>query len=164
MTKQEGILLFNSMHPDFFESEHIRKLPDDWIFDEMVLPLDEFEPCRYDRKLAENVSFGFFQGDIAAVKEAVAEVDDDWPQYFTEGQRIYCGYVDGKIVSFCTVADLGVHDLNGRKVKIGGPGCVGTLPAFRDMGIGLTMVKNVTRLLKEEGFDYSYIHFTSVAA
>ena len=26
------------------------------------------------------------------------------------------------------------------------------------------MVKNVTRILKEDGYDYSYIHFTGVAS
>ena len=70
----------------------------------------------------------------------------------------------GKAVSFCMIADLGVHSINGRKVKVGGPGCVGTIPQYRDKGIGLTMVKNVTQILKEEGYDYSYIHYTSEAA
>lgn len=30
-------------------------------------------------------------------------------------------------------------------------------------GIGLTMVKNVPRILKDEGYDYSYIHYTGAA-
>ncbi len=49
-------------------------------------------------------------------------------------------------------------------MKVGGPGCVGTIPEYRDKGIGLTMVKHVTRILKEEGYDYSYIHYTSEAS
>ena len=56
-----------------------------------------------------------------------------------------------------------MHNINGRELKIGGPGCVGTLPEYRKKGIGLTMVKKVTEILKEEGYDYSYIHFTGVA-
>ncbi len=48
-------------------------------------------------------------------------------------------------------------------MKVGGPGCVGTLPEYRNKGIGLIMVKHVTQILKEEGYDYSYIHFTGVA-
>ena len=164
MTKQEGMLLFNSMHPNFFEEDDIRNLPDEWIFDEMVLSLDKFEPCKYDRKLGNGISFGYYQGDIAEIKRAVNKVDPNWPQYFTETQRIYCGYMGGEIASFCTIADLGLHHVNGRDVRVGGPGCVGTSPEFRDRGIGLTMVKHVTRILKEEGYDYSYIHFTSEAA
>ena len=58
---------------------------------------------------------------------------------------------------------MGVHGVNGREYKIGGPGCVGTLPEFRNKGIGLTMVRNVTQILKAEGYDYSYIHFTGIA-
>lgn len=163
MTRQEGMLLFNSMHPDFFETENIRNIPDEWIFDEMVLSLDKFEPCKYDRKLDENISFGYYQGDISEIKKAVERVNQDWPQYYTEKQRIYCGYIDEKIASFCLVANFGVHNVNGRKVKVGGPGCVGTLPEYRNRGIGLTMVKHITQILKEEGYDYSYIHFTGVA-
>ena len=163
MTKQEGMLLFHSMHPNFFEEADIRNLPDEWIFDEMVLSLDNFEPCKYNRKLDDSISFGYYQGDIAEIKKTVEKVDPNWSQYYTEAQRIYCGYKDGKIASFCMIADLGVHHMNGREVRVGGPGCVGTIPEYRDRGIGLTMVKHVTRILKEEGYDYSYIHFTSEA-
>ncbi|MBO7531565.1 MAG: hypothetical protein J6T50_07145, partial [Lachnospiraceae bacterium] len=46
------------------------------------------------------------------------------------------------------------------KWKIGGPGCVGTVPEYRDRGIGLTMVRNVTQILRDELYDYSYIHYT----
>ncbi len=163
MTRQEGMQLFNSMHPDFFERENIRNIPDKWILDEMVLSLDKFEPCIYDRKLDENISFGYYQGDISVIKKAVEKVDQDWPQYYTGKSRIYCGYIDKKIASFCMIENFGVHSINGRKVKIGGPGCVGTLSEYRNMGIGLTMVKHVTQILKEEGYDYSYIHYTGVA-
>ena len=177
MTRQEGILLFHSMHPDFFENENIRNMPDEWICEEMILSLDKFKPCIYDRKLDTNISFGYYQRDkepslsgispsprdTSEIKKAVEKVDQDWPQYFTENQRIYCGYVNGKIASFCIIANLGMHNLNGRKVKVGGPGCVGTLPEYRNRGIGLTMVKNVTQILKDEGYDYSYIHYTGVA-
>ncbi len=61
MTKQEGVLLFKSMHPNFFEEEDIKNLPDEWIFDEMVLSLDQFDPCKYDRTLEDGISFGFFR-------------------------------------------------------------------------------------------------------
>ncbi|MDE6580626.1 MAG: GNAT family N-acetyltransferase [Ruminiclostridium sp.] len=164
MTKQEGILLFNSLYPKFFEEPYIQNLPSEWIFDEMILELENFDPLKYDRKLDDGISFGYYQGNIDEIKRAVEKVDEDWVQYYDPTQRIYCGYADGKVVSFCMIADLGVHSINGRKVKVGGPGCVGTIPQYRDKGIGLTMVKNVTQILKEEGYDYSYIHYTSEAA
>ena len=71
--------------------------------------------------------------------------------------------IDGRIASFCIIEDMGTHTLDGRAVRIGGPGCVGTVPEYRNRGVGLTMVRNVTRILKEEGFDFSYIHYTGVA-
>lgn len=164
MTRQEGMQLFDSMHPDFFKEKNVRNIPDEWIYDEMVLALDKFELCKYDRKLDDNISFGYYRGDIDEIKKAVESVDPDWVQYYTGTQRIYCGFIDGKTASFCQIADMGVHSINGRKVKVGGPGCVGTIPRYRDRGIGLTMVNHVTQILKEEGYDYSYIHYTGVAS
>ncbi len=152
------------MHPNFFKEDYIKNLPDEWIFDEMILSLDKFDPCKYDRTLDYGISFGYYQGDVYGIKEAVEKVDPDWLQYFSGSQRIYCGYAEGKTASFCMIADFGVYQINGRKVRVGGPGCVGTIPECRDKGIGLTMVKNVTRILKEEGYDYSYIHYTSEAS
>lgn len=163
MNRQEGIILLDSMYPNFFEREHIRTIPDEWICDEMVLALDQFEPHKYDKKLDDNVSFGYYEGDLDELKKAVERVVPYWTQFYNEKRRIYCGCIDGKVASFCLIEDMGVHNINGRNLKIGGPGCVGTLPEYRNMGIGLTMVGQVTQILKEEGFDYSYIHFTGVA-
>lgn len=163
MNRQDYILLFERMHPNFFEQDYIRAMPKEYVFDEMVLPLDEFDERAYEKELGDGVSFGFYDGDIDELKSAVASVDEDWVQYFDADRRIYCGFIDGKVASFCTVDDLGAHDIGGRTVKVGGPGCVGTVPEYRDRGIGLTMVKRVTKLLKDEGCDYSYIHYTYVA-
>lgn len=163
MNKQEYILLFHSIYPNFFERENIRNLPDEWVCDEMVLPLEEFDPHKYDKKMDDNVSFGYYEGDLAEIKVAVGKVIPNWVEFYNGKQRAYCGYVDGKVASFCLVENKGIHNMSGHNLKIGGPGCVGTLPEFRDKGIGLTMVKNVTQILKEEGYDYSYIHFTGVA-
>lgn len=163
MNKQECILLFNSLHPNFFESDFIRDLPEEYIFDEMILSLDEFDVHIYDKKFDGSVSFGFYGGDLDELKKKVEKVEKDWVQFFDGGDRIFCGYVNGEVASFCLVDDMGIHTVNGRELKIGGPGCVGTLPEYRDKGIGLTMVKNVTQILKEEGYDYSYIHYTYLA-
>lgn len=77
--------------------------------------------------------------------------------------KVYCAFLDGEIASFCIVEDLGLQECNGRTWKIGGPGCVGTVPRFRRRGIGIAMVRNVTRILREQGYDLSYIHYTGVA-
>lgn len=163
MTEKEAAQLFNCLHPNFFESEEIRNLPAEYIFDEMILPLNEFDARKYEKKFNDDVKFGFYDGDIGELKKAVEKVEKDWAQFFNENDRIFCGFVNGKIASFCIIADMGSPEINGRKLKIGGPGCVGTLPEYREKGIGLTMVKLATQILENENYDYSYIHYTYVA-
>ena len=163
MDKQDYISLFDRLHPDFFEKEHIRNMQEEFIFDEMILPLPEFDLHRYDKKFGDNISFGFYDGDLSELHKDVEKVEQHWVPFYDGKSRIYCGFLDGKVASFCMIEDMGSHNLDGRVIRIGGPGCVGTLPEYRDRGIGLTMVKNVTQILKEEGYDYSYIHYTGVA-
>jgi len=163
MKKQEAIELFHSMHPGFFEKEYIQSLSEDWTFDEMVLRLEEFDSHGYEKELDTAITFGFYEGDRTELLTAVEQVDSDWVEYFGEGSRVFCGYLDGNVVSFCIVENMGTYNINGQMLKIGGPGCVGTLPEYRDKGIGLMMVKKATKILKDEGYDYSYIHYTYVA-
>lgn len=163
MNKNDYITLFNSVNPDLFEREDIKKLPDNAFFEEMLLPLGEFDMHKYDKSFEDNISFEFYDGSFDELKEAIAAVDKDWLKIFREDTRVYCGFIDGRIASFCIVEDMGTHTINGHKLKIGGPGCVGTVPEFRNRGIGLTMVQNVTQILKNEGYDISYIHYTGVA-
>lgn len=130
----------------------------------MILPLEKFDVHAYDKSFDNSVSFGFYDGGIDKLKKEVEKVDADWVQFFNKNDRIFCGYINEKIASFCIIADMGVHEINGRKLKIGGPGCVGTLSEYRDKGIGLTMVKYATQILKNDGYDYSYIHYTYVSS
>ena len=162
MDKNEALLLLDCLYPDFFEREMIKNLPSEWICDEMILDLNEFDENLYSKNFDDNISFGIYEGNLEKLKESVGKVVEYWTQLYNGKHRAYCGYVDGKVASFCLIEDMGIHNINGRTIKVGGPGCVGTLPEYREKGIGLTMVKNVTRILKEEGYDYSYIHFTGV--
>lgn len=157
-------LLFTLLHPDFFSRDDIKNLPGEYFFDEMALNLRQFNPQKYRRQLDDSVTFGYYNRSIDDLRSAVAKVDEDWPQFFNEGDRIYCGFLGGKIASFCTIADFGTHDVGGIPLRIGGPGCVGTLAEHRDKGIALTMVRNITQILAQEGFDLSYVHYTYVPA
>ena len=56
--------------------------------------------------------------------------------------------------------DLGEHILAGERVKIGSPGCAGTLTEYRNRGIGMVMLRNVTKILRDAMYDYSYVHHT----
>lgn len=45
-------------------------------------------------------------------------------------------------------------------IHIGGPGCVGTIPEYRRRGIGLEMIRRATEILRKDGYDLSWIHYT----
>ncbi len=162
--KKDYEALFLEMHPGFFEKEYIRSMDEEQPYEEMILRLEEFDPYSYVKSFDSSVSFGIFQGSLDELHAAVRQVIPDWVKLYDEKSRVYCGFIDGKIASFCMIENMGEHMLDGRRVKIGGPGCVGTVPEYRKNGIGLVMVRDVTRILKEEGYDISYIHYTGVAS
>ncbi len=162
-------------------------------FEEMILRLQDAQIPEYTCH-DDDVTFGFYHGDRAALETAVKSVEEDWFQWFPEGARVYCGMKGGEIASFCLVEPMGEHEVSAVmagsvgassagnvstpgaggndmkvlpsetvRIRIAGPGCVGTVLKFRNQGIGLEMVRRVTQLLKEEGYDWSYIHYTGVA-
>ena len=154
MTNFDGPDLFAHLFPGFFEDPGIRALPAGETFVEMILPLREgvLRPAPQP----DGITFGIYDGEHALLLEAVREVEPDWVQYFGNGDRVLCGFDGTKPVSFCLLSDFGRY----RGLRVGGPGCVGTLPAYRGRGIGLSMVAEATALLGAEGFDLSYIHYT----
>ncbi len=152
--------LFLEMYPGFFDRDYVRAVPINEPASEMLLDLRDFDENRYAKSFGDEVRFGYYHGDINKLKEDVAKVVPNWVKFFGEDSQVYCGYVDGKVASFCLIVDYGEHIVNGMNWKIGGPGCVGTLPEFRKRGIGLSMVREVTKILREELYDYSYIHYT----
>jgi len=152
-------IIFFSMNPGFFEKERMNYMDEHDVYAELAMNLQKTGPVKVPFTPQEGITFGFFRGDIETVKEAVAKVDPNWVQYFNEGSNVFCAFDGDKIVSFCSVSDWGLHD----GVRVGGPGCVGTLPEYRKRGIGLEMVRLATEYLKEQGVELSWIHFTGVA-
>lgn len=150
--------LFNTLQPGFFQQEHIHSLPAEQVFEEQIIDLHTWQPGQSELPCPAGITFGFYQGDIAALHAAVRQVEDDWVEYFNEGDRVYCAFDGDQVVSFCLLDQFGQY----AGLRIGAPGCVGTIPAYRKQGIGLKMVQNATAILKEEGYDLSYIHYTAV--
>lgn len=127
--------------------------------DEMLLALEGYtDPL----PAPDGVTFGFYSGDPAPLLAAVSEVEPGWAKYYDGREPAFCGFVGETVVSFCLLSDFGEREILGVKSRVGGTGCVGTLPAYRRRGIGLKMVSLGTLILKERGFDYSYIHDTGV--
>lgn len=131
--------------------------------DEMFLRLEDFsiDNCMlHGHDIAE---YGWYDGDMVDIHKAVKSVDESWVQYFTNPKYIYVARVKGKIASFCLVDINCQNYLTDKYGKIGMPGCVGTVPEYRNQGIALEMVANVTEYLKNQGMDISFIYFTGVA-
>ena len=131
--------------------------------DEMLLKLDTF--CFDESKFRGHLlaDYRWYNGDIDKLKKAVAEVEEDWVKYFDAGSRVYTATVNGEIASFCLVSTDATNYLTDAFGRVGMPGCVGTVPRFRNRGIAIEMVARVTQYLKECGMDISFIFFTGVA-
>lgn len=127
-------------------------------FTEMQLPLAELSMP--EASLPDNVEFRFFDGALSEMRAAVAEVDEEWVQYFDEDGVFFCGYQNGELASFCIVGEHETCLLSGGESDIGSIGCVGTVPKFRKQGIGLNMVALGAKWLKERGCDNVFIHYT----
>lgn len=131
--------------------------------DEMLLKLSKFT---YDAKAFrghEVASYGWYQGNLSKLHQAVAAVEEDWVQYFEDPARTFVGIVGDEIASFCLVDADWKNYLSDANGTVGGPGCVGTVPKFRNQGIGIEMVALATDYLKKRGVDVSFIFFTGVA-
>ena len=162
VTQKQYEDLFTEMHPNFFEREYVRNTEEGKVASEMLLRLQEFDSSKYVKDLPSGITFGFYDGPLDVLHEAVEKVNPNWVKNFTEGMRFYCGIEAGKIACFCIIDEFGTHEVNGMTWKIAGPGCVGTVPDYRDRGLGLTMISQVTKILRDEFYDYSYIFYTYV--
>ena len=157
-SEEEGRAIVGSVFPSVPEAGTDGMKPGT-VEDEMLLAL-----AGYADPLPgiPGVAFGLFDGDPAALAAAVATVEPHWVKYFGGREPAFCAMVDGRIVSFCLLSDFGKHTIAGKEAKVGGTGCVGTVPAYRRRGIGLKLVSLGTAILTARGFDYSYIHDTGV--
>lgn len=152
--------LFLAFNPGFFEREGIRNLPETAVATELVMDLHACEELNKPVPCPAHITFGEYHGEIENVREAVKKVEEGWVKYFNESDRVYCAFDGDKIVAFCNADEMGC--VEGK--RIGGPGCVGTVPAYRKQGIGLEMVRRATLLLKEDGVDIGWIHYTSLSS
>lgn len=131
--------------------------------DEMDIDIQTFNSESYDLAVPEMCSFGWFEGDFDELKTAVSKVDEEWVQYFSPESKVFCGYYNNEIASFCIVEYDSTCILSTATSKVGVIGCVGTVPEFRRKSIGLKMVALATDDLRENGCDSCFIHYTGVA-
>lgn len=151
--------IFQRLNPDFFQAQSIRSLPKDWHFSELVMDLRKVSPGASPLPHPAGITFGIYHGALTALQDAVLQVDADWVQYFQGDEPTFCAYDGQKIAAFCSLSDMGTV----QGLRIGGPGCVGTVPAYRRQGIGLEMVRLATIALQQNAYDLSWIHYTHLA-
>lgn len=132
---------------------------DDGIFSEMAQPLASY---RERTAPIDGVTYGWFCGPLTQIHACVRAVDPDWVQYFQGDSPIFCAFLEGKPVSFCQVEEMDHSILAAPGLKVGGIGCVGTLPEHRGRGIALRMVDLAALELRRQGMDISYIHYTFI--
>ncbi len=150
--------LFTVMHPGFFEKPWIRSIDPGEVFSEMILELKETRPLP-PVQTAEGIRYGLLEGDRTGFYEAVERVVPSWvPIYRDSSDPVLCGFENGRVVSFCLLEEMTSY----RGLRIGGPGCVGTVPEARGRAVGLRMVQLATEHFRREGYDLSYIHYTGV--
>lgn len=163
MKKEDYAKIFLESHPGFFEGNELKDFPEGRICEEMFLQLEQYDQTALSIPLPEGVTIGYYDGDRETLLAAADEVVPGWSEFFKKEESVFCARVYGELASFCLLEDMGQYTIDGKTIKVGGPGCVGTLPRFRRQGIGLAMIQKATGILKNQGYDYSYIHYTGVA-
>ena len=151
--------MFHALHPGFFERSSVQGMPEDAVYEEMVLSLSEAECLDTPLPCPDGITFSLCRGTSPGLHEAVHLVDPDWVQYFGPSQRVLRALDGERTVSFCVLDSMGSF----AGLRIAGPGCVGTVPDMRHRGIGQRMVQIATAIFRYEGYDLSYIHYTGVS-
>ena len=159
ITRADWRAMFEQRHPGFFDQPSVRAVTLEHPMEEMVLALGAFDPNTVRIPAPEGIRYGRYKGTLEPLRALVRRVDPGWPELFAPGERIYCAFAGDRVASFCLLEDMGSF----AGLRIGGPGCVGTLPEYRRRGIGLEMVRRATAVLKDDGYDVSYIHYTGFA-
>lgn len=134
------------------------------VCDEMSRTVQDFVTEDYHVHSPDGISFGWYQGALEELHHAVSEVERDWVQYFTESENVFCAFLNGEVASFCLVEYETDCLLSAEHNRVGAVGCVGTVPAYRNKGIGLKMVALATEELKRHQCDVCLIHYTGVSA
>ncbi|MBQ5330251.1 MAG: GNAT family N-acetyltransferase [Oscillospiraceae bacterium] len=160
MNSDEIKELFEKVNPGHFERDYVKALDEGEVFEDLIMPLGSFELPQTAG--LPGITYGSYTGKVTDLKEMIGRIDRGWIDIFNEESEVYCAFCEGHPVSICMIEDMGEHFIGGRKYRVGGPGCVGTLPEYRKRGIGAQMVLNVTKILRDRGFDLSYIYYTAV--
>ncbi len=147
----QGVPLENKGAREFFEKHGYNS---DFVSVNMNLDTEKFDINSLDIPVPENVTYRYArESEHDKVIEAVKKVVPDWVQYYENTEdKILIALCDGEIAAFELINEYGGIFTKGN-IKHGCIGCVGTVPQFRNRGIGLYMTAVGADLLKTEGCD-----------
>ena len=129
-------------------------------FKELCLELGSFSAADAMKKCTDDIEFILGDAQPEELHHAVAAVDEDWVQYFTAPNDVYCARRNGTIASFCIVGEDEDCLLSDGATKVGSIGCVGTVPEYRSKGTGLALVATAAEYLQAHGCGRVFIHMT----
>ncbi len=130
---------------------------------EMKLPLREFVWEELLLQKPEGVTFAYYEKkNRTELYETIARVEADWVQFFSEESAVFCCFRENKIISFAEVDKDAWNILCEDEKRIASIGCVGTVPEERGNGYALYLVALITKELQEQGYDESFIHYTTL--
>lgn len=129
---------------------------------EMKMPSENFDPGKLDiPPCPDRISFVLADsGDTESLLRAVEAVDTDWVQYFTAESPVLIAKLDGETAGFCIIDENADTVISSGRNNVGSIGCVGVVPQMRKKGIGLAMVAEAMRRLKQDGCTDVFIHYT----
>lgn len=146
----------NGDNMSFFEKRGYRG---DEITVNMAAELDDFDVSKLPIYPApEYIRFRYeAPGEHEKLLAAVNEVEPNWVQYFSEPEEdnpekalIAEDMRNGNIAGF-VISEPGGASFEHSGLKTSAMGCVGVVPEYRRAGIGLRMVADGMRRMKEQG-------------
>lgn len=130
---------------------------------EMKMATKDFDISQIAIEIPDDVTFGYYtDSDRSKLQEAIRDVDEEWVQYFSDTDQVFCAFRGDKIASFAIVGANDSNVLSKEGANIGTIGCVGTVHSERRRGSGLAMVAIATEELKQAGCDTVFIHHTTL--
>lgn len=129
---------------------------------EMKMRSENFDPDKLDiPPCPDGTSFVLAEsGDMENLLRAVEAVDTDWAQYFTAERPVLIAKLGGETAGFCIIEENADTVISSGENNVGSIGCVGVIPQMRGKGIGLAMVAEAMRRLKQNGCTDAFIHYT----
>ncbi len=145
----QGVPLENEGAREFFEKHGYKS---DFVSVNMNLETENYDIAALDIPIPENVTYRYArESELDKVIAAVKTVIPEWAKcYENTEDKILIAECENEIAAFELLNEYGGVFTKGN-IKHGCIGCVGTVPKYRNRGIGLYMTAYGVDLLKTEG-------------